>query len=352
LQLVSDRKRRQLRERRLQTMAALTRMAEHVARELTDPAGGRLASLARGLLAFSGKQTLELQPVDVNHQVAAMDVRLCEILGEHVKLVQQLAPELPPAKTDPSQLQFVLLTLASFACRRMPQGGTFRISTRGIAADDPVLSSLNAPQGRYVRLTLQDDGGILDSRGWEHLFEPFDGGENGLAMAAAYGIIKQCGGYVSASGGDRGVTFAVYLPSAEHHVTALDKRRVEAAAVRETIVLFEGEEGLRHLVRNLLARRGYKVLEAGDEDAVRRIFAQTHQTIDLLIANVNSSTLAYNMALAHSRVKLIYLSESNDTVEERPGPLPPDAAVLQKPFRLDALLAKIRSVLDNKPSAR
>ena len=146
-------------------------------------------------------------------------------------------------------------------------------------------------------------------------------------------------------------TEAVYLQSAAHYVPALDDRRVEPGAVRETIVLFEAEEGLRNLVRNLLARKGYKILEA--EDDVRRIFAQSGGAVDLLIANVKSSTLAFDMSLAQPRLKLIYISEfTDDAADDHPGPLPADAAVLQKPFRLDALLAKIRSVLDNKPSAR
>ena len=170
-------------------------------------------------------------------------------------------------------------------------------------------------------------------------------------MAAAYGSVKQCGGYVSVSTVEAGTCFAIYLPSAEHFVAPLEERRGGPSTATETIVLVEEEEGTRNLVRNLLARKGYRILEAQEEADIRRIFAEFSGSIHLLIANVKASRLAYDIAQKHSNLKLIYISGSpDDTADDYSGPLPLDAALLQKPFRLDTLLAKIRSVLDNKPS--
>jgi two-component system cell cycle sensor histidine kinase/response regulator CckA len=380
LQVVTARKRREQRERRRHTIEALARMSGRVAGELNallpviaaasemalvqpsyhaleevQKARARLAKLERELLAFSGKQNLQYQPVDLNHVLASIEAALGGLLGEAIHLWIQPAPELPRVKADPVQLQQVIRTLAGFAPRRMPSGGELQISAALAEVSDSTLRETDAPPGQYVRLMLADSGPLVDDRSWRQLFEPFQdtapGDEesgHGLDLASVYGAIKQSGGYLAVSSSPAGLTFQIYLPEAVGSLAPAAEGAVLSPS--ETILICDEEEGMRNLMRNLLSRKGYQVLEAEGVEQLRRILGDQAHNVDLLLADASAAEPVRGIADSHPHLKVLYIRDSSPDSGTQSGALPPQAAVLEKPFRLDALLARLQAVLHNGAS--
>jgi two-component system cell cycle sensor histidine kinase/response regulator CckA len=327
-------------------------------------AGLRAASLTRQLLAFSRQQVLESKVINLDAVVSEMETMLRRLIGEDVELTAALEPALGQVKADQGQIEQVIMNLAVNARDAMPKGGKLIIETANIDVDEIFTRQHPASiPGRYVLLAVTDTGIGMDEETQARIFEPFfttkgkDKG-TGLGLAVVYGVVKQSGGYIWVySEPGKGSTFKIYLPRVEEAVERTSQSTGPARSLQgsETILLAEDEQSLRHLIRDLLAQRGYTVLEACDGAEALGI-AQQHQgaihllCTDVVMPVVGGRELAEKMALIRPDTKVLFMSGYTDSAVTARGVLEPGIFLLQKPFTLDALTRKVREVLDTRVS--
>ena len=327
-------------------------------------AGLRAASLTRQLLAFSRQQVLESKVINLDAVVTEMETMLRRLIGEDVELTAVLEPALGQVKADQGQIEQVIMNLAVNARDAMPNGGKLIIETANIDVDEVFTRQHPASiPGRYVLLAVTDTGIGMDEEIQARIFEPFfttkgkDKG-TGLGLAVVYGVVKQSGGYIWVySEPGKGSTFKIYLPRVEEAVEKASQNTGPAKSSQgsETILLAEDEQSLRHLIRDLLAQRGYTVLEACDGAEALGIAHQHQGTIHLLCTDVvmpvvGGRELAEKMALLRPDTKVLFMSGYTDSAVTARGVLETGIFLLQKPFTLDALTRKVREVLDARVS--
>ncbi|MBR9981063.1 MAG: PAS domain S-box protein [Desulfatitalea sp.] len=325
-------------------------------------AANRAKVLTRQLLAFSRKQILEMQTVDINGVVTGFQKLLRRIIGEDIVLEFSLDAGPLRVRADTAQLEQVLLNLAVNARDAMVDGGTLTIETAAVALD-PVYANgkTGVRPGRYAMIAVTDTGPGMDRETLGHLFEPFfttkskDQG-TGLGLATSYGIVKQHEGNIWAySESGHGTTFKIYLPLTEQPVARPDdmdspKTPVTTASLA-TVLVVEDDLAVRRLVCNFLGRGGYRVIES--QTAVHAIqLAREHTTpIDLVLTDVIMPVMKGNEVFEavrrhHPAARVLYMSGYTDNVIARRGILDRGVAFLQKPFSREALLAKVREVLE------
>ena len=321
-------------------------------------ASDRATTLTRQLLAFSRKQLLELKVVDVNAIVADMERLLRPLIGENVEFVTNLSAEAAHTRADAGQLEQVLMNLVVNAKDAMPGGGALTIRTDKTVVDE---SHRRGPTfirpGHYVTLSVSDTGMGMDKETQSRIFEPFfttkeKGKGTGLGLSTVYGIVKQSGGYVMVqSDVGRGTTFQIYLPRAEG---VAEKHTAPAAPTAlggtETVLLVEDEESVRQLVRETLAAKGYRVMEAANGETGVAAAAQHDGKIDLVITDVvmpgmGGRELVKQLAQTRPETKVLYLSGYTEDAIVNEGTMESGAAFLQKPFTLQSLARKVREVL-------
>jgi len=321
-------------------------------------AGQRAASLTRQLLAFSRQQVLEPRVLNLNVVVAETEKMLQRLIGEHIELTTCLAADLGQVKADPGQIEQVMMNLVVNARDAMPEGGRLTVETCNAELDE-AYAFQNAPTipGKYVALLVTDTGVGMDVATQAHIFEPFFttkevGKGTGLGLATVYGVVKQSGGYIWVySEPGIGSTFKVYLPRVDAPVekSGVSSGESTPEGGTETILLVEDEDSLRTLTRTLLEQGGYTVLEANGGNEAMEIARQHREPIDLLLTDMvmpgmGGPEVARNLVLIHPESKVMFMS--GYTSFTRRGMLDPDAILLQKPFTRDALLSKLREVLD------
>jgi two-component system, cell cycle sensor histidine kinase and response regulator CckA len=329
-------------------------------------AGDRAASLTRQLLAFSRRQMLQPQVVDINTLVTGMQKLLRRLVTEHVEVVAALAPNLMPVRVDPSSIEQVLVNLAVNARDAMPQGGRLTIETANVDLD-AAFAKIHVPlePGRYVMIAVGDTGQGMDEATRTRIFEPFfttkeQGKGIGLGLATVYGIVKQNGGYIWVySEVGHGSVFKVYLLPADVASATHGATRDDAAGRKslgwETVLLVEDEDAVRVLAREVLRRNGYVVLEARHGiDALR--IAERHpddihlMITDLVMPHMAGSELAKRLSAARPGMKVLYMSGYTDH-EVMHRDLTPGAAFVQKPFTPEVLARQVRHVLDMQPTS-
>ncbi len=322
-------------------------------------AGTRAAGLTRQLLAFSRKQIVEPTLLDLNVVLADMRSMLGRLIGEDVKVVLNLGPELAPVKADRGQVEQVVMNLAVNARDAMPKGGTLTLETANVELDEHYAKTHQTVKpGAYVALTLTDTGTGMTPEVQAHLFEPFFttkevGKGTGLGMATVYGIVTGSGGIVDVySEVGKGTSFKVYFPrapAAKGVVVApppVNRRRAEG----QTVLLVEDADGVRKLTRRLLERLGHTVLAAANVDEALRLFEQ-HPSIDLLLTDVvmpgaSGPELAKRLVEERRALRVIYMSGYTEEAIVQHGVLKPGIAFLHKPFTSETLGQKIREVLE------
>jgi CheY-like chemotaxis protein len=323
-------------------------------------AAARAAALTRQLLAFSRKQVLQLQAVDVNAVVTDVEKMLRRLIGEDISLSTHLDPDLALISADPGQLEQVLLNLAVNARDAMPDGGELSLTTHNADLSEELGDRhLGAAPGKYIMIAVTDTGTGMTREVQQRLFEPFyttkgAGKGTGLGLATVHGIVKQLGGdiYVYSELG-HGTTFKVYFPhlatTPELVVTTVEPR--EAPRGSETILLAEDDDALRSLGARVLGAFGYNVLVARTGGDALRIVAEHRGPIDLVATDVvmpemSGSQLVEKVLKARPGIRVLFMSGYTDDEVMRRGVIDGATAFLQKPFTPDMLAHKVRAVLD------
>jgi two-component system cell cycle sensor histidine kinase/response regulator CckA len=326
--------------------------------EAIQQAADRATTLTRQLLAFSRKQLLELKVVDVNAIVSDMERLLRPLIGETIELSTHLKPDVGHTRADAGQLEQVIMNLVVNARDAMPTGGKVLIQTERLELDARRREHSLIPPGPYILLSVSDTGAGMDKETQSRIFEPFfttkeKGKGTGLGLSTVYGIVKQSGGFIFAhSEMGQGTTFRIYLPrvedAAEHSGPV--KNPAAAAGGSETVLLVEDEESVRQLVRDTLAAKGYKVIEAPNGEAGLKVSDEHTGTIEVLITDVvmpglGGRELAKRVSAARPNIKVLFLSGYTEDAIIHEGVLEPGTAFLQKPFTLQMLSRKVREVL-------
>ncbi|MDP3717514.1 MAG: PAS domain S-box protein [Acidobacteriota bacterium] len=324
-------------------------------------AGHSATALTRQLLAFSRKQILAPQVLDLNALVGDMQPMLRRLIGESVEIVPVLDDALLRINADRGQLEQVILNLVVNARDAMPGGGTLRLATDMVHIDDTfVAENPGSAPGHYVRLTIADTGTGMSPEVLAHLFEPFfttkeQGKGTGLGLATVYGIVKQSGGYISVSSREgEGTAVTIHLPSVQSAaVPVAAKKGGDSATLigTETILVVEDQREVREVIRFVLKRQGYTVLEAGDGVTALSLLQEHRGVVDLMLTDVVMPIMSGRelVARAHAQnlsVPVLYMSGYTDDEIMKHGVLVHDIDFLAKPFQRTQLLLRVREVLD------
>ena len=321
-------------------------------------AGHRAVTLTRQLLAFSRKQVLQLETLDLNRIVTDTTSILARLLGEDIQLVTHLDPSLSLVSVDRGQIEQVIVNLAVNARDAMPDGGKLSIETANVPiGNDYVEHRPSMSPGEYVLMAVADTGVGMDAETQQRIFEPFfttkeKGKGTGLGLATVYGIVKQSGGFIWVySEPGQGSIFKVYLPAvSEAALPSQSSSRLSAAGGSETILLVEDEPSLRTLARKVLESSGYRILEAATgEEALRfleGIEEPAHLLLtDLVLPDMTGTTLSERILRRWPQTKVLYVSGYTESVIVHRGVLDPGKSFLQKPYSKEVLLNRIRELL-------
>ena len=324
-----------------------------------EKVGQRGAALARQLLAFSGRQVLHPTVVQLNHLLTGMEDRIRRFLGNEIELRMELHPELDRVSVDPEQFEQVVMNLVSNARDAMPDGGRLSLQTMNVDVDeDSSTHPLRANPGLYVLLKVSDSGAGMPEEVRRHAFEPFfstKGGMEitGLGLSTAYGIVAQSGGQILAdSEPGSGARFHIFLPSAELAATAEGSVRENQGANWETLLIVEDEENVRSPLMQILASRGYNVLEAADALEAIQI-SQSHpgpihlMITDILMDGMSGVELADRLAFKRPEMQVLFATGYPAGLTEGTHIASKAAHLLKKPFSGRELAAKIREVLES-----
>jgi two-component system cell cycle sensor histidine kinase/response regulator CckA len=330
--------------------------------EQIQTASQRATSLTRQLLAFSRKQMLAPKVLSIQSVVTEMEKILRRLIGEDVQLETSSVADLGLVKADRSQIEQVILNLAVNARDAMPEGGRLTIETANVDLDESFShSSVMLSPGPYVMLAVTDNGCGMDVETQAHIFEPFfttkeKGKGTGLGLATVYGIVKQSGGYVWVySEPGRGTSFKVYLPRVWDEPTTPGRdRRIEGQRLpqgTETVLLVEDEKGVRELAREYLEMTGYTVIEAENGHTALELAALHSGPIHLLMTDVvmpgiSGRELSERVKAIRPEIRVLFMSGYTDQAVVHHGILETDAVLLQKPFTVAALAAKLRDILN------
>lgn len=326
----------------------------------------RAASLVRQLLAFSRRQTLRPQVLDLGDALSDLTMLLRRLIGEKVKLDVVHARDLWPVKVDISQFEQVIVNLAVNARDAMPEGGKLTVKTSNVtAAHAARLANKGMPAADYVLVEVADSGTGIPPEIVDKIFEPFFstkevGKGTGLGLSTVYGIVKQTGGfiYVESEPG-AGTTFRIFLPrhipekeTAPEAAVATDKPAAKPADLtgQGTILLVEDEEGLRSLNARGLRSRGYTVVEAGNGVEAMEALDARDGAIDLVVSDVVMPEMDGPMLLRAMRernpgLKIIFVSGYAEEAFAKSLPEQEQFAFLPKPFTLSQLVGAVKETM-------
>ncbi len=333
----------------------------------------RAATLVRQLLAFSRRQTLRPQVLDLGDALSDLTMLLRRLIGEKVKLDLVHGRDLWPVKVDVSQFEQVIVNLAVNARDAMPEGGTLSVKTGNVTADDAAqLSYKGMPAADYVRIDVIDSGTGIPADVIDKIFEPFFstkevGKGTGLGLSTVYGIVKQTGGFVYVdSEAGKGTAFHIFLPRHRPELeaqpepqAAADSAAKGAAAEQKpkpdltgqgTILLVEDEDGLRSLNARGLRSRGYSVIEAANGVEAIEALAEKEGGVDLVVSDVvmpemDGPTMLKEMRAKNPAVKIIFVSGYAEDAFEKSLPENQQFAFLPKPFTLAQLVAAVKETI-------
>jgi two-component system cell cycle sensor histidine kinase/response regulator CckA len=334
----------------------------------------RAASLVRQLLAFSRRQTLRPQVLDLGEALSDLTILIRRLIGEKVKLDVVHGRDLWPVKADLSQFEQVIINLAVNARDAMPEGGNLTVRTRNVTGPEAArFGYAGLPASDHVLVEVTDTGTGMPPDVMEKIFEPFFTTKEvnkgtGLGLSTVYGIIKQTGGFIyPESEPGKGTTFRIFLP---RHAGDEELERVESPAVagalaaannlaqaanpdltgRGTILLVEDEEGLRALNARGLTSRGYTVLEASNGVEALEVLERRNGEVDLVVSDVvmpemDGPTLLKEMRVRNPDLKMIFVSGYAEEAFQKNLPPEGQFSFLAKPFTLKQLVAAVKETM-------
>ena len=318
----------------------------------------RAASLTRQLLAFSRKQTLSPQPLNLGQLIGTAERLLGPLIGEHIDVRITIDPGLHPVEADPVQMEQVLLNLAINARDAMPSGGVLSLRVANVVLSEEFARSHPPIEpGPYVLLEVEDTGCGMSPGTKARAFEPFfttKGLEGtGLGLSTVYGIVKQSGGYIwISSEPGQGTTFSIHMPptaavpAAPEAPPAVARRPIHEA----TILLTEDDHDVRHMLAVLLRSAGYTVLTAENPDQAVDVAGGFEGRIDLLLTDVvmprgTGRDLAHRIATLRPETRVLYISGYPEYGTNSGSVLERGVPFLAKPFTRDVLIQKINEML-------
>jgi nitrogen-specific signal transduction histidine kinase/CheY-like chemotaxis protein len=324
-------------------------------------AGERAATITRQLLAFTRQQVLRPARLDLGAVIRDLAPMLERVLGAEHRLVLRLADGLGPTAVDRGQLEQVLVNLVLNSRDAMKPGGTVTITTETAELGEEDAwrhPGIELRRGRYLLLSVDDTGAGMDEATRSRVFEPFFttkpvGQGTGLGLSTVYGIIKQSGGYVWLySEAGLGTTAKIYLPMFETDEPAQDAPPSDPALRpgTEVVLVAEDEMLVRALARRSLELHGYRVLEAADGraalDMLDRVDRIDLVLTDAVMPHVSGRALGEIVAARWPGIPVLYMSgyPGKEVVDR--GLVNPDAPFIAKPFTPEALVRRVREVLD------
>src|SRR5918996_1031966 len=318
----------------------------------------RAAALTHQLLLFGRKDVKKEEIIDLNRVVKEMEDMLRRTIGEHVRLITRLTKPLMSVSMDSSQLEQILMNLVVNARDAMAGGGRLMVEKTEVDLDEHYASAQAIKAGHYVTLSVSDTGSGMAPEVAKKAFEPFfstkpRGEGSGLGLATVYGIVIQANGHASIySEPGIGTTVRVYLPAVESPAEIPSKEKIKVGPVKgETILLVEDEEIVRQPAGRFLENAGYRVLIAEDPGAALVLAEEYPNKIDLLLTDVvmpgmTGKEMAAKLLVERPGMRVIYISGYSEDVIVHQGAVEEGVVLVQKPFTAEALLSKVREVLD------
>jgi len=338
------------------TLADLNLGSVRKSLESIKKAAEHAASLTRQLLAFSRKQVLQPQVLDLNEVISGMRDLLSRTIGDNIELITTLGAGLRFIKADPGKIEQVILNLVLNARDAIQGSGRLIIATADVEfSDHDVRGRPGAETGAYVMLSIHDTGHGMDEETTSHLFEPFfstkeKGQGTGLGLATVYGIVKQSNGYIEVDSRiGEGTTFRIYLPVTSEKPSGQDAPQPAAKYGHETILVAEDDPGVREITISMLKGKGYQTIAASDGEEAVEICRQYEGPIHLLLTDVIMRRMAGGR-LAELAVRIrpeltvLFMSGYTADIINRQG-LGAAIHLIEKPFSPEQLLAKVQELL-------
>ncbi|MBW1961880.1 MAG: response regulator [Deltaproteobacteria bacterium] len=327
-------------------------------------AGQHAAALTRQLLAFSRKDMIQPRVLNLNVLIMNLEKMLRRLIGENIELITTYESDLWKVEVDSGQMEQVIINLSVNARDAMPKRGKLYIETGNVEHNEAYFKehAMESEPGPYVMIAITDTGTGMDKETQSRIFEPFFttkelGRGTGLGLSTVYGIVKQNKGHIWVySEEGKGTTFKVYLPKTEAETKDVVQEQSELYSLRgqETVLVVEDDERLLSMIKTMLEVYGYRVLTAKDGGEALEISTSYHGPIHLLLTDVvmpgmSGSDLADQLKSKLLGIKVLYMSGYTDNIIARHGVIEKDAEFLEKPFTKEALVGKVRKVLDKKP---
>ena len=358
--------------------------------EEIDSAASIATEVTNQLLAFARGQILKPKLVKINQEVIDMKDILQHFLGPEIELNLEMGEDVGCVLVDHAQLQQVVINLVVNSCDSMPkEKGHVSISTQSVLVSDwdnvkeepslvgveqmnEFLPGASVPQGRYVRLTVADDGAGMSTPVLEKAFEPFFTTKErsrgtGLGLAATHGIVTQShGGLRAYTAPAKGTVMAIYLPAtkpeeeappAESLVTSTVADGTAPTSQRSVVMVVDDEDSLRGMATRVLQGHGWEILSARNGDEAMQLSLQLDGTLNLLVTDVlmpgmNGPTLASNLSELHPNMEVLYMSGYTEDVFAQTAVQAQELDLLEKPFRPAELVKRVEAALARRRTTR
>jgi nitrogen-specific signal transduction histidine kinase/CheY-like chemotaxis protein len=321
-------------------------------------ASEKAAALTQSLLAFSRKQVMELKTWRLNSILKGIGKLLKRLLTEDIEFEVVLADDDITTLVDITQIDQVLINLATNARDAMPRGGKLVITAGALELGSDFIQAHGCGRpGKYAVISVSDNGFGMDAKTRGKIFDPFFttkevGKGTGLGLSIVYGIIKQHNGYITVdSAPDKGTVVTIYLPLVEILEEPIKTALEEPRGGTETILVTEDSQEVRRLVREVLGRYGYRVIEAADGQEGVEKFLKHKEAVALLLLDVvmpkkNGKEVYEEIIRVKPEVKTLFTSGYTGDVVLSKGIHDDSVDFISKPLSPRELLFKVREVLD------